>query len=130
MWRTRAHGRGPLHDVRRGAGVELEEHGRGAVSTHLVKSDPGPSAGQVPARIRMKSGDPGRRVDRESTASRLLTLQEAAAYLGVSYWTIRSWIERDVIKVVRLPSVRGGVDGRLVRIERAVLDKLIEASSS
>ncbi len=100
------------------------------MSTHLVKSDPGPSAGQVRPRSRMNSGDSAGRVDRESTASRLLTLQEAAAYVGVSYWTIRSWIERDVIKVVRLPSVRGGVDGRLVRVERAVLDKLIEASSS
>ena len=98
------------------------------MSTDLVKSDPGPSAGQVRPRARTNSGDAARRVDHESTAPRLLTLQEAAAYASVSYWTIRSWIERGVLQVVRLPAVRPGADGRLVRVERAALDRLIEAA--
>jgi len=97
------------------------------MNTDLAKSDPGPSAGQVRPRTRTNSGDAARRVDREST---LLTLQQAANYLGVSYWTVRSWVERDVLKVVRLPAVRPGLEGRLVRVERAVLDALIAASRS
>src|SRR4030095_5037160 len=97
-WRRGA-GRGALLDVRRGVDVELAADGRGAMSTGRVKSDPGPSAGQVRARTRTNSGAAARRVDHESTAPRLLTLQEAAAYATVSYWTIRSWVERGVLQV-------------------------------
>lgn len=53
--------------------------------------------------------------------ARLLTLREAAAYLGVSYWTVRSWIESGRLPHVRLPG------RRLLRIDRADLDRLVEA---
>jgi excisionase family DNA binding protein len=70
------------------------------------------------------SDKPGRnRRQVDSTSSALLTLREAAAYLAVSYWTVRSWVE-----VGKLPSVRLPGDGRLVRVERAALDALIAAS--
>lgn len=62
------------------------------------------------------------RLDTESSAAALLTLRQAGDYLRVSYWTVRAWGEDGRLKVVRLPG-----DGRLIRVERAELDRLIEA---
>ncbi len=58
---------------------------------------------------------------RAVVARRLLTMGQAAEYLGVSYWTIRSWVESGKLRAVRLPG-----DGRLIRIEIAELDRLVE----
>ncbi len=52
---------------------------------------------------------------------RLLTMRQAATYLAVSYWTVRSWVESGKMRAVRLPG-----DGRLLRIEVAELDRLVE----
>ena len=52
---------------------------------------------------------------------RLLTMRQAAEYLAVSYWTVRSWVESGKMRAVRLPG-----DGRLLRIEVAELDRLVE----
>jgi len=52
----------------------------------------------------------------------LLTLKQAAAYLAVSYWTVRAWVDAGKLPAVRLPG-----DGRLVRVERMVLERLIVA---
>ena len=71
----------------------------------------------------MNSGAPRSQLDTQSTAPRLLTLRQAASYLQVSYWTVRSWVDAGRLPAVRLPG-----DGRLLRIERAALDKLIELS--
>jgi excisionase family DNA binding protein len=49
-------------------------------------------------------------------------MRQAGAYLAVSYWTVRTWVESGRLKAVRLP---GG--GKLLRIERAALDALIES---
>jgi excisionase family DNA binding protein len=49
-------------------------------------------------------------------------MREAAEDLAVSYWTIRTWVETGKLPAVRLP---GG--GRLLRIERTELDRLVEA---
>src|SRR5262245_52861957 len=40
---------------------------------------------------------------------RLLKLPEAAAYMGVSTWTIRAWIRAEMLRpvVIRTPSRRG-----------------------
>jgi excisionase family DNA binding protein len=59
----------------------------------------------------------------DTRSSALMTLREAASYLSVSYWTVRSWVESGKLPSVRLPG-----DGRLVRVERAALDALIAAS--
>jgi excisionase family DNA binding protein len=48
-------------------------------------------------------------------------MRQAGEYLAVSYWTIRSYVESGRLRAVRLP---GG--GKLLRIERAKLDHLIE----
>ena len=62
--------------------------------------------------------------DRTSSASpALLTLRQAADYLAVSYWTVRSWADAGKLPVVRLPG-----DGRLVRVERTELERLIVVS--
>jgi excisionase family DNA binding protein len=53
----------------------------------------------------------------------LLTLRQAADYLAVSYWTVRSWADAGRLRVVRLPG-----DGRLIRVERVELERLIAAS--
>ncbi len=50
-----------------------------------------------------------------SRCARLLT------YLAVSYWTVRGWVESGKMRAVRLPG-----DGRLLRIEVAELDRLVE----
>src|SRR5437879_3845781 len=82
----------------------------------------GPSPGQVAAPTRMDGGVSRRLMDGESSVlPRLLTLKQAARYLQVSYWTVRTWTEAGKLPAVRLPG-----DGRLIRIERAELDRLIE----
>jgi excisionase family DNA binding protein len=56
-------------------------------------------------------------------AQRLLSLREAAAYLGVSRWTVSDWIKEGLLAAVRLPGSQ-----RLVRVDRADLDELIARS--
>jgi excisionase family DNA binding protein len=51
---------------------------------------------------------------------RLLSYRQAAEYLGVSYWTIRAWADSGKLPVVKLPGAR------LLRVERAALDRLID----
>jgi excisionase family DNA binding protein len=50
----------------------------------------------------------------------LLTYEQAGALLGVSHWTIRRYVARRKLKVVRL-------SGATKRIRPADLDKLVEA---
>jgi excisionase family DNA binding protein len=52
---------------------------------------------------------------------RLMTLRDAAQYLSVSYWTVRAWVQSGKLPAVRLP---GG--GRLLRVEIAHLDRLVD----
>jgi excisionase family DNA binding protein len=47
-------------------------------------------------------------------------MRQAAEHLAVSYWTVRGWVEAGKLAAVRLPG-----DGRLVRIERAELDRFV-----
>jgi excisionase family DNA binding protein len=51
----------------------------------------------------------------------LLTLREAAELLGVSPWTVRRWVASGKLPHIRLPG------GRLLRFDRADLDRLVEA---
>jgi excisionase family DNA binding protein len=50
-----------------------------------------------------------------------MSYRQAAAYLGVSYWTIRSWAESGKLPIVKLPG------SRLLRVERSELDSFIDA---
>jgi len=85
---------------------------------------PGKVEAKSPSRTRMDTGDSHRALDAHSTAlPRLLTLRQAAEYLSVSYWTVRSWVESGKLASVRLPG-----DGRLLRIDVKDLDRLVESS--
>jgi Helix-turn-helix domain len=57
---------------------------------------------------------------------RLLDLEAAAAYLGVSPWTVRDLEAAGVLPRVRVP-LPGGRDLRKLLFDRADLDRLIDA---
>jgi excisionase family DNA binding protein len=97
---------------------------REAIKTPATPARGGHGAGHGAAQLLEKSNQRGHAADRTSSASpALLTLRQAADYLAVSYWTVRSWADAGKLPVVRLPG-----DGRLVRVERAELERLIVVS--
>ena len=70
---------------------------------------------------------------------RLLSLKQAAAYVGVSYWLLRDYVIDGTLRPVRLPGSRIKKDGRVtmnskdhhmrkIMLDREDLDKLIEES--
>jgi excisionase family DNA binding protein len=63
-----------------------------------------------------------RRTSGPVDAPRLLDVEAAAGYLGVSAWTVRDLVERGTLSRVALPGVR-----RLL-FDRCDLDRLIESS--
>lgn len=61
-------------------------------------------------------------------AARVLSLKDAAVYLGVSYWTVRDLVLGGHIPTVRIP-VPGSHDGRSLRrilVDRRDLDAFID----
>jgi excisionase family DNA binding protein len=87
---------------------------------HLV-DPPEPVQGpvQVPRELRTARGLTKRAQHDESRVpSRLLSLRQAADYLGVSYWTVRNWVESGKLSAIRLGP-------KLIRIERSDLDRFI-----
>ena len=83
-------------------------------------------------RLRGKPGRP--RKDRPAApattlpaqAARLLDLPSAAAYLACSTWTLRDLVAAGTLRRVRVP-LPGGSELRKVLLDRADLDRLIEA---
>jgi len=69
---------------------------------------------------------------------RLMTLQAAADYLGVSYWTMRDYVADGIIPRVTLPCSRrrrkggvvsrrsGDIEARRIYVDRLDLDSFIE----
>jgi excisionase family DNA binding protein len=98
---------GPRDQAKSGATLVQAGHGVGHSATQ----------GRPAIRSRARASD------RESSAPLLLTLRQAAGQLAVSYWTVRAWADAGKLNVVRLPG-----DGRLVRVERAELERLIASS--
>ncbi len=91
--------------------------------TAVTPSIAGQGAGHRGVERRVATVAARRPLHRESSVPpALLTLRQAADYLGVSYWTVRAWVDAGKLAVVRLPG-----DGRLVRVERTELDRLIAA---
>ncbi|MCC7241200.1 MAG: helix-turn-helix domain-containing protein [Acidobacteria bacterium] len=83
-----------------------------------MRPRPDPAAAPAPA-ARPAPAPPGR----------LLSDEQAAAYLGCSRSLVRAYVARGVLKPVSLPpAVAGNAKARLLRIDRADLDRLIDAS--
>jgi len=59
--------------------------------------------------------------------ARLLSANEAAKYLGISYWTLRELVWSGALPMVRLPNKSGGWCRRIL-IDKRDLDQLIERS--
>jgi excisionase family DNA binding protein len=57
----------------------------------------------------------------------LVSLQDAARYLGLSYWTVRDLVHAGTLRPVRLP-LAGGRDLRRILLDRRDLDRLVEVS--
>ena|SRR5690349_8165482 len=87
---------------------------------HLVHPpEPVQDPVQAPRKPRTARRVSKRAQDDESSApSRLLSLRQAANYLGVSYWTVRGWVETGKLSAIRLGP-------KLIRIERSDLDRFI-----
>jgi excisionase family DNA binding protein len=64
---------------------------------------------------------------RDCSSRRLLSVHEAASYLGMSHWTVRDLLHAGTIKAVRLP-LGTGRELRRILVDRRDLDALIEAS--
>ncbi len=85
------------------------------LTARQTSTSPGTSVVQAPERQRHCERSP----DKESSVpSRLLSLREAAHYLGLSYWSVRGWVESGRLLAVRLGP-------KLIRVERADLDRMI-----
>ena len=62
-------------------------------------SDPSPQAFTTPP----DGAVPGSVPAAPALAPRLLTLRQAASYMSLSTWTVRTWLARGVLPAVRLP---------------------------
>lgn len=88
----------------------------------------------MPAQLGESKGHHGRAQDRESGALslRLVSMKEAGAMIGVSYWTVRGWVETGKLPHYRLPvasrrSRRGPGSARTIRVKLADLVTFAEA---
>ena len=63
---------------------------------------------------------------------RLLDLADAAAYLGITPWTLREWLHAGLVPIVRitLPHAGRGRPFRKVLVDIAGLDQLITRSKT
>ena len=113
------------------AGVRPGDGGRLEKTRPATRREAPPGIGSTSlAGLDPKTGRPdSRRTSGRGTAgtARLLSLPEAAAYLGLSWWTTRELVMGGTISAVRLPAPRA-TDGRMLRrilIDVADLDGLI-----
>lgn len=93
-----------------------------------MKADFGHSPGIEPAEGGNGKGKSRRAKDKESFAPRLLSLEDAKIYLGLSYWTVRDYVDSGQLPTVKLPSARAN-DGRVIKrvlIDRRDLDQFVE----
>lgn len=58
----------------------------------------------------------------DQNASELLTLHEAAVYLGVTTRTIRRWVDEDKLYAMRLAIGRQGLRFRRVDLDALIVD--------
>ncbi len=84
-------------------------------------------AATVPSNTRVNSGSNGGALAVRATVPRLLDLEGAAKYLGVSEWTVRSLEWEGVLPRVRIPNGKGGEIRKLLFDVRD-LDRLVDRS--
>jgi excisionase family DNA binding protein len=61
--------------------------------------------------------------DTAALSPRLLDLKQAAAYLGVSYWTVRDWVLAGRVPAISLPGLRPREGARARQtLRRALVD--------
>lgn len=96
-----------------------------SAEAHLIDAPTRSDGGTHGPRTRMG----GRRhASPEIDAARLLSVPEAAIYLGLSYWTVRDLVAAGTVPSVKVPAPRAR-DGRTVRrtlVDRRDLDSLVE----
>jgi excisionase family DNA binding protein len=85
----------------------------------------GHTAGTGEPKSRIGIGPLGAAEDCQSC--RLLSLKDAAAYLGLSYWTLRDLVNAGTLRAVKLP-LGAGRDLRRILLDRRDLDALVERS--
>lgn len=85
----------------------------------------GHDAGITPSQVGAKSVSPDRPSVRGAAGPRLLDVRAAAAYLGVSSWTVRDLEAAGALRRVRLP-LPSGREVRRVLYDRLDLDRLVE----
>jgi excisionase family DNA binding protein len=103
------------HGTRQGAARKAPQPGEARQSAGTVAAQPAEVTTLSSRARHQQSTAP------EPVVPRLLTYQQAADYLAVSYWTVRSWAEAGRLAVVRLPG------SRLLRIERTAIDQFVDA---
>ncbi len=85
----------------------------------VADSPSGPGVGTGVPQVVAKARHNTRAQHRESSVPpRLLSLKQAADYLAVSYWTVRSWVETGKLLAVRLGP-------KLIRLEKDDLDRFV-----
>ncbi len=89
------------------------------------KAESGHVPGTSPAGRGVNGGDPGGALAVQAIVPRLLSLEAAALYLGVSTWTIRDLEAAGVLPRVRIPLPNGG-ELRKVLFDVKDIDNCIE----
>ncbi len=91
-------------------------------------AEPGHVAGTAPAEDGAGKGPRWSALALRTIVPRLMSLGQAALYLGVSPWTVRELASKKdgVLKRVRIPLANGG-ELRNLLFDREDLDRLIEA---
>ena len=82
-------------------------------------------SGTSPDERDVHGGSKGRALAMQASEPRLLSLDDAARYLGLSAWTVRDLEAPGVLKRVRIPLANGG-ELRKLLFDREDLDRLIE----
>jgi len=89
----------------------------------------GQSTGKVLPQVRDNAVAIDRPLASQATAPRLLDVDGAANYLGISTWTVRSMVDAGTLRPVRLP-LDGGRELRRLLLDRLDLDRVIEAGKT
>jgi len=94
--------------------------------------DTSPPLGAVLSRVPVPGSAAGQPAKSERVPARLLSLREAAGYVGCSYWSVRDWCLAGILPTVALPPLRprpGERPKRCLRrvlIDRTDLDALVD----